>query len=69
MDRLLKCPFCGGKAMIVVRVSKNDDTIPRIYDKEHADPIYRKLQRWCNNFIFWSCNTFDDYLNDGKENA
>ena len=39
---------------------------PMIYDKEHAKPIYRKLQRWCNNFIFWSCPTFEDY---GKEKA
>ena len=35
---------------------------PMIYDKEHCDPIYRKLQRWCNNFIFWSVPTFDEYL-------
>lgn len=34
---------------------------PMIYDKEHADPIYRKLQRWCNNYIFWKCPTFDEY--------
>ena len=34
---------------------------PMIYDKEHCDPIYRKLQRWCSNFIFWSCPTFEDY--------
>lgn len=34
---------------------------PMIYDKEHADPIYRKIQRWCNNFIFWNTPTFDDY--------
>lgn len=42
---------------------------PMIYDKEHANPIYRKLQRWCNNFIFWSVPTFDEYLkgnNNGK---
>ncbi len=42
---------------------------PMIYDKEHADPIYRKLQRWCNNFIFWSVPTFEQYQNkkdDGK---
>ena len=37
-----------------------------IYDKEHCKPIYKKLQRWCNNFIFWSCPTFDEY---GKEKA
>lgn len=35
---------------------------PMIYDKEHADPIYRKLQRWCSNFIFWSVPTFEEYL-------
>ena len=34
---------------------------PMIYDKEHADPIYRKLQRWCNNFIFWKVPTFEEY--------
>ena len=35
---------------------------PMIYDKEHADPIYRKLQRWCNNFIFWKTPTFEEYV-------
>lgn len=35
---------------------------PMIYDKEHCDPIYRKLQRWCSNFIFWKVPTFDEYL-------
>lgn len=34
---------------------------PMIYDKEHAAPIYKKLQRWCNNFIFWKTPTFEDY--------
>lgn len=34
---------------------------PMIYDKEHADPIYRKLQRWCNNIIFWNVPTFEEY--------
>lgn len=32
-----------------------------IYDKEHCDPIYRKLQRYCNPFIFWSTNSFSEY--------
>jgi hypothetical protein len=32
-----------------------------IYDKEHCDPVYKKLQRWCNNFIFWKVPTFDEY--------
>lgn len=35
---------------------------PMIYDKEHADSIYKKLQRWCNNFVFWSVPTFEEYL-------
>lgn len=39
----------------------NISPYPMIYDKEHCDPIYRKLQRWCNNFIFWSCSTFEEY--------
>ena len=34
---------------------------PMIYDKEHADPIYKRLQRWCNNFIFWKTERFEDY--------
>lgn len=34
---------------------------PMIYDKEHAKPIYRRLQRWCNNFIFWNVPRFEDY--------
>ena len=38
---------------------------PMIYDKEHADPIYRKLQRWCNNFIFWNVPTFEEYQRKG----
>lgn len=33
-----------------------------IYDKEHADPIYRKIQRWCNApQIFWSTPKFEEY--------
>lgn len=35
---------------------------PMIYDKANADPIYRKLQRWCSNYIFWSVKTFDEYI-------
>lgn len=45
----------------------NFSPFPMIYDKEHCNPIYKKLQRWCNNFIFWSTPTFDDYLNYTKE--
>lgn len=38
---------------------------PMIYDKEHCDPIYKDIQRWCNNFIFWKVETFEEY----KKNA
>ena len=38
---------------------------PMIYDKEHCDPIYKKMQRWCNNFIFWKVPTFNEYLKGG----
>ena len=34
---------------------------PMIYDKEHCDPVYKHLQRWCNNFIFWKTPTFEEY--------
>ena len=34
---------------------------PMIYDREHADPIYRRLQRWCNNIVFWKVKTFEEY--------
>ena len=40
----------------------NISPYPMIYDKEHCKPIYRKLQRWCNNFIFWSVPTFEEYV-------
>lgn len=34
-----------------------------VYDKGHAAPIYRDLQRWVNNRIIWrSCKRFDDYI-------
>lgn len=38
---------------------------PMIYDKKHADPVYKRLQRWCNNFIFWKVPTFDEYTRKG----
>lgn len=38
------------------------DPFVMVYDKEHANPIYRKLQRWCNNdFIFWGTERFEEY--------
>ena len=40
----------------------NISPYPMIYDKEHCKPIYKKLQRWCNNFIFWSTPTFEEYV-------
>ena len=40
----------------------NISPYPMIYDKEHCKPIYRKLQRWCNNVIFWSVPTFEEYV-------
>lgn len=39
---------------------------PMIYDKTHADPIYKRLQRWCNNYIFWKCKEFSDYKGGSK---
>lgn len=39
----------------------NISPYPMIYDKEHCDPVYKKLQRWCSNFIFWSVPTFEEY--------
>ena len=43
----------------------NFSPYPMIYDKTHADPIYRQLQRWSNNFIFWKCPTFEEYNRRG----
>lgn len=47
----------------------NFSPYPMIYDKSHCKPIYKKLQRWCNNFIFWKVPTFEEYLaGKGKSN-
>lgn len=32
-----------------------------IYRKETAPKTTRKIQRWCSPYIFWKCETFDDY--------
>ena len=33
-----------------------------IYDKEHCDPVYRKIQRWVNApNLFWSTPRYEDY--------
>lgn len=34
---------------------------PMIYNKQTAPPVYRRLQRWCNNFVFWKVKTFEEY--------
>lgn len=41
-----------------------------IYDKESLPKAHelKKLQRWVNNRFIWECtNTFEEYLNKGKE--
>lgn len=43
----------------------NFSPYPMVYDKKNAKPVYRQLQRWCSNFIFWSCKTFDEYRRKG----
>lgn len=45
----------------------NFSPYPMIYDKEHCDPVYKKLQRWCNNFIFWKVPTFEEYMKGKKK--
>ena len=40
----------------------NISPYPMIYDKKHCDPVYRKLQRWCNNIVFWKVPTFEEYV-------
>ena len=66
------CDFChvksktgeGRKSHKVADLSEfwnGQKKYPMIYDKEHCDPIYKRLQRWCNNFIFWSVQTFEEY--------
>ena len=39
----------------------NFSPFPMIYDKAHAAKVYKHLQRWCNNYIFWKCKTFEEY--------
>lgn len=39
-----------------------------VYDKTHAAPVYKRLQRWVNNrFVFAKCEKFDDYLDGGAK--
>lgn len=38
------------------------DPFVMIYNKANCKPIYRQLQRWCNNnFIFYKVPTFEEY--------
>jgi hypothetical protein len=45
----------------------NFSPYPMIYDKEHCKPIYKKLQRWCSNFIFWNVPTFEEYVGSKRK--
>lgn len=39
------------------------DPYVMIYNKEHAAPVYRDLQRWVNNRRIWrKCRRFEDYI-------
>ena len=39
------------------------DPYVMVYDKEHAAPGYKDLQRWVNNRIIWrSCKRFENYV-------
>ena len=44
---------------------------PMVYDKEHCDPVYLKLQQWCRNWCFWKVPDFKDFNRRKfrKENA
>ena len=44
----------------------NFSPYPMIYDKEHCNPVYKKLQRWCSNFVFWTVPTFEEYMKGRK---
>lgn len=38
------------------------DPYVMLYQKENADILHRRMQRWCNNkIIFKSCKSFEDY--------
>lgn len=39
----------------------NFSPYPMIYNKKNADRNYKRLQRWCNNWIFWKVKTFEEY--------
>lgn len=45
----------------------NFSPYPMIYDKAHCKPIYKKIQRWCSNFVFWTCPTFDEYKGNKRK--
>ena len=41
--------------------SLNFQPYPMIYDKEHCDSVYKRMQRWCSPFVFWKLEDFEQY--------
>jgi len=39
----------------------NFQPYPMIYDKEHCEKIYKRIQRWCSPFVFWKVPEFEQY--------
>lgn len=39
-----------------------------IYDKEHCNNIFKKLQRYCKPVFFWKYGTFEEYLEKEYKN-
>lgn len=39
---------------------------PMVYDKEHCENVYKKLQQWCRPMVFWKTKTFEEF--DRKAN-
>ena len=41
---------------------KIDSAYVMVYDKEHCDPVYKRLQRWVNmRSVFAKIDRFEDY--------
>lgn len=40
---------------------------PMIYNKQNAPKVYRQMQRWCSNYVFWKVPTFEEYLHGSKK--
>ncbi|MBR1979689.1 MAG: hypothetical protein IKA27_00245 [Elusimicrobiaceae bacterium] len=61
--------FSGHKDRVYVSKVFSFSPYVMLYDKEHIPRGHelRKLQRWVNNrFIFHSTETFEEYLNGGR---